>query len=1705
MSQIDLNKKLSEMTTEISSSNKFIDIKFEKDIMINVVQQVFSSLNIIHQNILLKYLVNMMNVIALSFNFNLRNRNAYEYQFKQNNYRDTISLLLMLLPYINDDNGEIKKKIRKLDEIFITKNAEININDEQPLYTYSNVQYGRCIRSKDITEKTFSIEFLDHNYKLLLDTIRNISNRLHVNWIDIIPITMDSYVNTDVYSNTKLLFVNNTLHEWDPYKDTFLDDNTANLLKGLSIHDIYETIANEFYYNILGIKWIIYDIQTAYREYLPMIIVLSYLININNCVNEVEWSALTNEERQIFSEEWKGFIDLVYGNINFIYKSMYIDNISLVKILRSLIFSFDNNYTDVDDAIKKNEYKPFNPNKKHNYDDIENEDEDDDEENTEQKQYTMDMMRESISTLFPKHMYEYIRQCIQKFKKTWFSSYLIVDGSIISFDQYSPIAIDESRKYGEYYPVLTQKNVYNFSKSLIHIFVKGKKHKTFPRLWKMLSRDEKTLVFNRLNNKIDDVTSWFNISRYIKNINDIDPNSPKKELKKFTNQMNIWIYDLLKKNIVNFIFESMILRGVLSTFLPTRLLSDDIYISKDKRDDEIAQHVGSLRLNKTNTLWSDSYSYVTGTTYKNMKHMTYIDKKTKNQCTTDYFEYNSTQPPWYDGYALNWISQINFFHKYLNNRVIFVTGSTGVGKSTLIPILLMYALKAIDFNNTGSVVCSQPRITPTKKNAIKLAEQLGVPIENNNYVQYKYKGTDKTKRVDHLLLKVVTDGSLLEEIQNPFFKQIRRRENKGIKKDSYTKKNQYDIIIVDESHEHNKNMDLILTLMKQCTSYNNTIKLVIVSATMDDDEPYYRRFYRDINDNRIFPFNLKLQEYGIDRINVDRRLHISPPGETTKYKIKEEYLPNADPYELIKNIITNDSSGDILFFQPGVKEITEAINTLNFILPSNMIAIPFYSKLNEDQKKFVEDISTNLKDLKISKNFPFNEFTFVNNNGDGKYDRCVIVATNIAEASLTISSLKYVIDTGNQKVDIYDYKKHRSGLIQTSISDSSRLQRKGRVGRVGPGTVYYLYKKGTTEFIKKQYDISVSDIFQELYDRLYDTDNDLCIISHDNDPNSYNNLEGNKFIVSAKRLHKMFSFKNKKNQILNVDKIISHQYYINGQFYDYYGNNNHYDYCNYTNLDPSYQTGFNYATLNDEYGKFYIIHPNEPDFIRNINGTIVKLKDHLNDNITLETYDNKYNNKIRSQKMMSFWNTMTDNLLLSLIKNESIIIPRKTELGKNISILKKELSEISIIDMDLPFVLVLLYGFSLGISTTITRMLSLFLASGGNIFKSFAIGKVIGNKYKYTNINAITNYFTNSSSDIESMLYFIQDLHNMLEKEEIIIDPMSDDNINVIKKIKENTILKINTQKQMEPIEDAMLKIIDNNKLSKSLNLNSDDKNILIQNNFMTNCIEVGIEKNILKIKKWAANRNINHEIVLKYIKTYSKTQQVIYMIENEMTKSIKKVKVTETSNIIKKSLPLITEMYNLNEKNEMIFAVTLSFIFGYKYNIAKHIVNNYYLNIYSMERESISSLKKTAYFYHLTFNKNLKNYLLYLTENVEDNTIGCIIPISRKLIRYVGNVYSNDYMTYRKNMMELPKKDLSNEFDNIDNKKLIKNIELVGSYENTINKIYHDVISYHDYNIWNNLSNIYEDTSLDIQGGYINYRKMIDMNYLNESPYILK
>ena len=504
------------------------------------------------------------------------------------------------------------------------------------------------------------------------------------------------------------------------------------------------------------------------------------------------------------------------------------------------------------------------------------------------------------------------------------------------------------------------------------------------------------------------------------------------------------------------------------------------------------------------------YYYASNTKYSDLAKMREDDGKYQD---IDYFTFTAKYGRWFTFYAMNWMCQIDFYSHYINNRVMYVTGSTGQGKSTQVPKLLLYALKMIDYRQIGRIVCTQPRISPTENVSKNIANEMGLPIKQpsktlpveantwNTTIQYKHSKDSHVNQLDPFYLLMMTDGTLLEQIvTNPLMKVKKRLKNR---KDNayqenfqYTQQNMYDIIIVDEAHEHNTNMDFILTMARSVCYYNNNIRLVIISATIDDDEPIYRRYYRDINDNRLYPFNQAISQYRIDRVNMDRRFHISPPGQTTQHKVTDIYdSTSLDTYaenekraiEKAVEISISPEKGDILFFTTGVAEIIKICKVLNERTPPDTIALPFHGKIESYWAKVIEN--SKYRDIIDHRSTIIDRVNGTDKSssfkplpvGKGTYKRAIVVATNVAEASITITTLKFVIETGFAKVNKFNPYSQTSELLLEKISESSRVQRRGRVGRVSSGTVYYTYPEGARKSILPEYKLCNEDIHSNLF------------------------------------------------------------------------------------------------------------------------------------------------------------------------------------------------------------------------------------------------------------------------------------------------------------------------------------------------------------------------------------------------------------------------------------------------------------------------------------------------------------------------------------------------------------------------------------------------------------------------------------------------
>lgn len=1132
-----------------------------------------TSLNDTEFNMLIDWYFDILNVIIITFS--IKNINDFRKQLFDNNERDAIGIFLLLLPYI-DDLTELSK-ITKLNEIYTMRydaNNNISMNDGEPKYLLSNIQYSRCQRNP-VSEKPFSMDHLKHNYILLKLTIHTISHRLYVNWTNILPITFDTYKITSVYLDTVMAHKNMQLKEPDI---NLLQNSPSHLYIGT----IYDTIRQYMYEQIVGIKWLLYDydikrnklyeyesgkyvgiinIKTMVEVLFPTKIDETRIINLQLCFDEILWDNLDENDKKFFTDQWSKFI--------------VIDNYKdIVNAIARVFSQYQQNKKPIDGYIPLRKI------------------------NTIGEQLTQNELMNSLKSIPINELYEFIRTTIGKFKSTIY--YQMIYGELSNkFNDTITLTENNSQIVIKLMP----KNIYNYIKALCHYKIDDKLH-LFPTRWVSMNDEMRKMFLDRLNNSVDK-KSWFNISGNLRRL--------YGDSRKLIQDISTEIYDVCQKNLMDLVFSCLIISGTFSEFSfdmtqsPTNYLGGYYYLNGKK--------YYSFNMYDSDDTYVEPITNVIK--YKRKTYCEYINS----------IKQRSKNSSWINMYAMNWVSQINFYHKYLNNRVIMVTGGTGVGKSTQIPKLLLYALKMVDYKSTGKIICSQPRKRPTVENANSIASQLGVTIKtgrgdkdydySNFNVQYRtheehfpitkkdlenanenFRDIDLPTHTQYPTLRIVTDKILLNSITNPLFKiKYDNTENT-----TYKMANMYDIVIVDESHEHNPNMDMILTLMKNVLYYNNDCKLVIISATMKSDEPEYRRYYRDINDNKMYPLNEFIREYTLDRINIDRRLHISVPRQTTRHKITETFLDhdiqiedddgrNMEIISIIKKILSRHDHGDILVFKRGRDEILKCVKLLNENTPTDIYAIPYYGEMTKDVRSFVEKVHKRIGELKISKDIDIGKIKSISDltTGTATYKNVVIVATNIAEASITIDTLTDVIDDGLQKVKVYHPEWNGFQMNSQRITHSNYIQRKGRVGRVMDGMIHCLYTSHALDNIKSVYKICIDDITTVLFS-LLKTMNDNKIFDIKNDPNLLNMTT---------------NIYDRRNYNMGLDKIIKNQYFIGDMLYDYNGVDSHYDYTNNQYPKIMYLYGFDYNMLVDNDGIFYIVHPNEMEIKRNGIGKII--------------------------------------------------------------------------------------------------------------------------------------------------------------------------------------------------------------------------------------------------------------------------------------------------------------------------------------------------------------------------------------------------------------------------------------------------------------------------------------------------------------------
>lgn len=339
------------------------------------------------------------------------------------------------------------------------------------------------------------------------------------------------------------------------------------------------------------------------------------------------------------------------------------------------------------------------------------------------------------------------------------------------------------------------------------------------------------------------------------------------------------------------------------------------------------------------------------------------------------------------------------------HQVIIVCGETGSGKTTQLPKIAL-ALGRGKINATPNdkgevrghlIGHTQPRRIAASSVAKRIAEELQTPL--GDVVGYKVRFQDRLSK--DASVKLMTDGILLAETQtDPLLKA-------------------YDTLIIDEAHERSLNIDFLLGYLRQLLPKRPDLKVVVTSATIDADR-FAKHFAGPqgpapviMVSGRTFPVEMRYR----------------PFEDAKDYDLNDAIADGVD------ELWTGGAGGDILIFLPGEREIREAADHLRKHLQHSPVlrnaeVLPLFSRLSQAEQDRIFE---------------------------GHTGRRIVLATNVAETSLTVPGIRYVIDAGTARVKRYSFRSKVEQLLVEPVSQAAANQRAGRCGRVANGICIRLY------------------------------------------------------------------------------------------------------------------------------------------------------------------------------------------------------------------------------------------------------------------------------------------------------------------------------------------------------------------------------------------------------------------------------------------------------------------------------------------------------------------------------------------------------------------------------------------------------------------------------------------------------------------------
>jgi ATP-dependent helicase HrpA len=337
------------------------------------------------------------------------------------------------------------------------------------------------------------------------------------------------------------------------------------------------------------------------------------------------------------------------------------------------------------------------------------------------------------------------------------------------------------------------------------------------------------------------------------------------------------------------------------------------------------------------------------------------------------------------------------------HQVVIVAGETGSGKSTQLPKLCLEAGRGVD----GMIGHTQPRRVAARTVAERVADELGTSI--GEAVGYTVRFNDRVG--DATLLRVMTDGILLNELQRD---RLLRR---------------YDTLIIDEAHERSLNIDFILGYVKQLLPQRPDLTVIVTSATIDT-ERFAAHFGVEgtpapvfVVEGRTYPVEVRYRPYGTD--NDDE------PGDD-----RDQVRAVLDAVDELGAA----GSGDVLVFLSGEREIHDVADALRQAgpggRPRDVEVLPLYARLSASEQHRIFQ--------------PHRR-------------RRIVLSTNVAETSITVPGVRYVVDAGTARISRYSRRLKVQRLPIEPVSQASADQRAGRCGRLAPGICVRLYRSDDYE------------------------------------------------------------------------------------------------------------------------------------------------------------------------------------------------------------------------------------------------------------------------------------------------------------------------------------------------------------------------------------------------------------------------------------------------------------------------------------------------------------------------------------------------------------------------------------------------------------------------------------------------------------------